>query len=71
MSEKTDQIQESATAAPATLAESESLLDSILKQTKVARSDEERERAKDLISELITEALNGTVRENNTRNTIK
>ena len=61
MSEKPDQITESATAEPATPAESESLLDSILKQTKVARSDEERERAKDLISELITEALNGTV----------
>ncbi|MFO1290381.1 MAG: type VI secretion system contractile sheath large subunit [Nitrosomonas sp.] len=61
MSEKIDPSQESATVAPTTVTESESLLDSILKETKVARSTEERERAKDLISELITEALNGTV----------
>lgn len=38
-----------------------SLLDNILDETRVARSDAERTRAKDLISELIAEALNGTV----------
>lgn len=60
MSEKAEQAQE-ATAASATETASESLLDNILNETRIARSDVERTRAKDLISELITEALNGTV----------
>jgi len=38
-----------------------SLLDSIIAQSKVARSDVERTRAKDIISELVREVLSGTV----------
>lgn len=37
------------------------LLDSIVEQSKVARSDTERVRAKDIISELVREVLSGTV----------
>ena len=37
------------------------LLDSIVEQSKVARSDTERLRAKDIISELVREVLSGTV----------
>jgi type VI secretion system protein ImpC len=46
--------------APAAAAES-SLLDDIVSQSKVARSDSERTRAKDIISELVREVLQGTV----------
>jgi type VI secretion system protein ImpC len=46
--------------APAAAAES-SLLDDIVSQSKVARSDSERTRAKDIISELVNEVLQGTV----------
>ena len=61
MSEQTEQTQE-VQAVPATeAAPTVSLLDSILNETKVARSDVERNRAKDLISEFVAEALNGTV----------
>ena len=38
-----------------------SLLDSIVAQSKVARSDAEHSRAKDIISELVREVLSGTV----------
>jgi type VI secretion system protein ImpC len=48
------------TPAPAAAAES-SLLDDIVSQSKVARSDSERTRAKDIISELVREVLQGTV----------
>jgi type VI secretion system protein ImpC len=37
------------------------LLDSIVSQSKVARSDAEHSRAKDIISELVREVLDGTV----------
>ncbi len=60
MSEQAEQVQD-IQAVPAAEASAESLLDNILDETRVARSDVERTRAKDLISELITEALNGTV----------
>lgn len=60
MSEKAEQAPET-TAASVTETAAESLLDNILNETRVARSDVERMRAKALISELITEALNGTV----------
>jgi len=60
MSEQLEQENE-AQAAPAKEATTDSLLDNILNETRVARSDGERSRAKDLISELINEALNGTV----------
>jgi type VI secretion system protein ImpC len=46
--------------APAAAAEA-SLLDEIVSQSKVARSDTERTRAKDIISELVKEVLQGTV----------
>lgn len=38
-----------------------SLLDNIIDQTRVARSDQERHRAKDLIGEFVNEVLSGTV----------
>ncbi len=60
MNQKAEQTQ-TATAAPLTETTAGSLLDDILNKTRIARSDVERTRAKDLISELITEALNGTV----------
>ena len=46
-------------AAPA--AAQTTLLDSIVAQSKVARSDAEHTRAKDIISELVREVLSGTV----------
>lgn len=39
----------------------EGLLDQIVKQSRVARSDSEHNRAKDIISELVREVLQGTV----------
>ena len=51
--------QSLAQGAPA--AEHGSLLDSIVAQSKVARSDTERIRARDIISELVREVLSGTV----------
>ena len=51
--------QSLSSAAPAT--DTTSLLDSIVAQSKVARSDTERVRAKDIISELVREVLSGTV----------
>ena len=51
--------QSLASEAPA--AESASLLDSIVAQSKVARSDTEKVRARDIISELVKEVLSGTV----------
>jgi len=51
--------QSLSSAGPA--AETTSLLDSIVAQSKVARSDTERIRAKDIISELVREVLSGTV----------
>jgi type VI secretion system protein ImpC len=43
------------------VAEEGNLLDQIVSQSKVARSDGERTRAKDIISELVREVLEGTV----------
>ena len=51
--------QSPSSATPAT--DTTSLLDSIVAQSKVARSDTERVRAKDIISELVREVLSGTV----------
>ena len=51
--------QSLAPQAPAT--EDASLLDSIVAQSKVARSDTERVRARDIIAELVREVLSGTV----------
>ena len=48
-------------AAPATAGHASSLLDHIVAESRVARSDTERERAKDIISELVREVLDGTV----------
>jgi type VI secretion system protein ImpC len=50
----------SAPQSAATVQES-SLLDQIVTQSKVARSDAERHRAKDIISELVQEVMQGTV----------
>jgi type VI secretion system protein ImpC len=52
--------QQAATAAAAAAAET-SLLDQIVTQSKVARSDNERARAKDIIGELVREVMQGTV----------
>jgi len=49
--------QQSPAAAPAET----SLLDQIVTQSRVARSDNERARAKDLIGELVREVMQGTV----------
>jgi type VI secretion system protein ImpC len=43
------------------IAETGSLLDSIVAESRIARSDAERERAKDIISELVREVMDGTV----------
>ena len=51
--------QSPSSATPAT--DTASLLDNIVAQSKVARSDTERVRAKDIISELVREVLSGTV----------
>ncbi|QDZ27664.1 type VI secretion system contractile sheath large subunit [Noviherbaspirillum sp. UKPF54] len=40
---------------------SESLLDQVITQSRVARSDSERARARDLISELVAQVMDGTV----------
>ena len=48
-------------ASQAPAAETGSLLDSIVAQSKVARSDTEKVRARDIISELVKEVLSGTV----------
>ncbi len=50
----------SASASAAATAEP-GLLDQIVEQSKVARSDTEHQRAKDIISELVREVLDGTV----------
>ena len=54
-----------AQAAPHTTASSAaasgSLLDEIVTKSKVARSDTEHSRAKDIISELVREVMQGTV----------
>ncbi|ELX09826.1 ype VI secretion protein, ImpA family [Janthinobacterium sp. HH01] len=56
MSAQANLIQE---AAPA--AEGLNLLDQIVEQSKVAKSSVEHERAKDIISELVSQVLEGTV----------
>ena len=48
-------------AQPAGLHEGLSLLDDIVSRSKVAKSDTEHARAKDIISELVREVLHGTV----------
>ncbi|KAF0815368.1 hypothetical protein IGB42_00449 [Andreprevotia sp. IGB-42] len=55
-----DTQQEAAAGAGAAAAEG-SLLDSIIDETRVARSDTEKDRAKDLISGFVNEVLSGTV----------
>lgn len=55
-----DQEQQAAGGTAAEAGEG-SLLDSIIADTKVARSDSEKDRAKDLISGLVNEVLGGTV----------
>ena len=45
----------------AAIAGEDSLLDQIVAQSRVARSDSEREHAKDIISELVREVMQGTV----------
>ncbi len=50
-----------ALAQQATATTQDSLLDSIVSQSKVARSDSEHARAKDIIAELVREVMEGTV----------
>ena len=50
-----------ATTAPEAAVAEAGLLDQIVDQSKVARSDAEHARAKDIISELAREVLDGTV----------
>jgi len=52
------QVQALETSVPLA---TESLLDRVVNQSKVARSDVERVRAKDLIGELVSQVLDGTV----------
>ena len=52
-------ILETATAAPAE--RETSLLDQIVEQSRVARSSSEHERARDIISELVSQVMDGTV----------
>jgi type VI secretion system protein ImpC len=47
--------------SPAAVAESTGLLDQIVEQSRVAKSGAEHQRAKDIISELAREVMNGTV----------
>jgi type VI secretion system protein ImpC len=53
--------QTSAKAAPAAATTTSSLLDDIVDKSRVARSDAEHTRAKDIIGELVREVLEGTV----------
>ena len=53
--------QTAASAQAQTTTTEGSLLDSIVTQSRVARSDTEHHRAKDIISELVQEVLQGTV----------
>ena len=53
--------QASAVPAPAAALAEVGLLDQIVEQSKVAKSDAEHQRAKDIISELAREVLQGTV----------
>ncbi|MEN3367466.1 MAG: type secretion system protein ImpC [Burkholderiales bacterium] len=55
------QAQENTSAATAEPQTAGSLLDEVVSQSKVARSDAERVRAKDLIGELVSQVLEGTV----------
>ena len=54
-------LENQSAAQGASVAEEVSLLDSIVEQSRVAKSDSERERAKDIIGELASQVLNGTV----------
>jgi type VI secretion system protein ImpC len=55
------QAQANTSAATAEPQTAGSLLDEVVSQSKVARSDAERVRAKDLIGELVSQVLEGTV----------
>lgn len=55
-------VQEQVAEQPAALEVTEgALLDAIVDQSKVAKSDAEKERAKDIIAELVREVMDGTV----------
>jgi type VI secretion system protein ImpC len=56
-----DQALNAAPAADAPVTESTSLLDQIVERSKVAKSESEHRRAKDLIAELAREVMDGTV----------
>ncbi|AZG07237.1 type VI secretion system contractile sheath large subunit [Pigmentiphaga sp. H8] len=56
-----DTQQQGAAPAASAEAESASLLDSILSQSRIARSDSEKERARDLIAELVSQIADGEV----------
>ena len=53
--------QQAPQADVAAIAGEDSLLDQIVAHSRVARSDSEREHAKDIISELVREVMQGTV----------
>jgi type VI secretion system protein ImpC len=55
------QLQPNASTAGVEQKTSASLLDEVVDQSRVARSDTERARAKDLIGELVSQVLEGTV----------
>jgi type VI secretion system protein ImpC len=55
------QVQPNVSAATAEQQTPGSLLDEVVDQSRVARSDTERARAKDLIGELVSQVLEGTV----------
>src|SRR5438105_1749914 len=56
-----EQEQAAAGAAAPAAAQEASILDSIIDQSRAARSDSERARARDLISELVNEVMQGQV----------
>jgi len=56
-----DTQQQQGAAPAASAEESTSLLDSILSQSRIARSDTEKERARDLIAELVNQITDGEV----------
>lgn len=54
-------VQNTTLASPSAQASEVSLLDQIVEQSKVAKSSTEHARAKDLISELVSQVMGGTV----------
>lgn len=61
MTQETAAQTETAAAPEAQEAEAPNLLDDIITKSRMARSDTERERARDLIGEMVNQVLDGTI----------